>query len=117
MNCYNHPEITAVGNCKACSKGVCSDCATDLGHGLACKGKHEQRVEDLEMIISKNVKAFADASKNQFLLPAFFFFMGLVFVGFALYQGEGFASFPVVMGFGFLLFGLIFLIRNRKIFS
>ena len=117
MNCFNHPETPAIGICKACSKGLCLACATDLGYGIACKAKHEQRVDDLEMILSKNIQAFSDASKNQFIIPALFLFMGFVFAGFGLYKGEGLISIPVVIGGGFIFFGLLLLIRNRKIFG
>jgi hypothetical protein len=36
MNCYRHPENPAVGICKNCSKGVCMNCLTDVGDGIAC---------------------------------------------------------------------------------
>ena len=117
MNCFYHNQQQAIGLCKACSRGLCSDCATDLDHGLACKNKHEQRVNELETIISMSAKAHADAPKNLLLLPAFFIFMGSVFAGFALYQGEKIGSFPTVMGLGFIFFGLLFFVRNRKIYS
>jgi len=117
MNCYNHSERPALGTCKACNRGLCADCVTDLGHGLACKNVHERRVEEIETIISMSAKAHADAPKNQYLLPAFFVFMGSVFFGFALYQGERIGSFPTVMGLGFIFFGILFFVRNRKIYS
>jgi hypothetical protein len=117
MNCFNHPDAPAIGTCKACSRGLCLDCSSDLGHGLACKNSHENRVIDLEMIISKNVKAYADASKNIYLLPAFFLFMGLLFSGYSLYRDRGFTDLSFIMGLGFVFFGIVFFLRNRKIFS
>ena len=44
MNCFNHPNIPAVGICKYCQKGLCMECALDLGHGIACKN-HREEVE------------------------------------------------------------------------
>lgn len=117
MNCFNHQTVSAIGNCKACAKGLCIDCATDLGHGLACKGLHEERVNDLEMIISKNATAFKDASKNIYIMPVFYLFMGLVFCGYSIYNGGSITEFSFVMGAGFIVFGTILLVRNRKIFS
>ena len=117
MNCFNHVDVAAIGACKACSRGLCLKCATDLGHGIACKGIHEDRVEDLELIISKNATAFKDASKNLYILPAFYLFMGLIFSGYSLYRHGSFTEFSFVLGLGFIFFGLIFLVRNRKIFS
>jgi len=46
MNCFNHPDIPAVGICKVCHKGLCKGCAFDLGHGIACKN-HREEVEVL----------------------------------------------------------------------
>jgi len=45
MRCFNHQDHEAVGCCKACGKGLCPDCAADLGHALACRGSHEAMVE------------------------------------------------------------------------
>ena len=117
MNCFNHPETSAVGSCKACSKGLCPECAEDLGHGIACKNLHEQQVEDLRMVISKNIRMYKDAGKNQYIMPIFFMFMGLVYSGYCLYQGREISSMPVVLGIGFILLGVILIIRNRRIFE
>jgi hypothetical protein len=46
MNCFNHPDVPAVGICKACQKGLCMECAIDLGHGIACRN-HREEVEVL----------------------------------------------------------------------
>ncbi len=117
MNCFNHPETPAIGTCKACSRGLCTECAVDLEHGIACKNSHEERVQELEMIISKNVTAYTDAPKNIYILPAFYFFMGLVFLGYSLIKGRGVTDLLFIIGTGFIVFGIVFLIRNRKIFA
>lgn len=36
MKCYNHHDTDAVGVCKNCGKGICTDCLTDTGNGVAC---------------------------------------------------------------------------------
>jgi len=36
MNCFYHPQVSAVGICKYCQKGLCTECAVDLGHGMGC---------------------------------------------------------------------------------
>lgn len=45
MNCFYHPTAVAVGTCKSCNKGLCRECAVDLGKGLACKGRCEEDVK------------------------------------------------------------------------
>ena len=79
MNCFNHPGTPAIGTCKACSKGLYKDCASDIGHGLACKDVHEAEVNDQHMIFAKNVKIYAAAPKNTLIAPFFAIFMGIVF--------------------------------------
>jgi hypothetical protein len=49
MNCFNHPDIPAVGICKYCQRGLCKDCAIDSGCGIACK-YHQENVRTLTNI-------------------------------------------------------------------
>ena len=117
MHCFNHPAASAVGLCKCCSKGLCPDCAADLGHGLACKDKHEPQVEALNMIIEKNTKLYTDAPKNVLIAPIFYLFMGLVFCIFGAQTRDGFTSLSFVMGLGFVVFAAVVFIRNRAVFE
>lgn len=36
MNCYAHPDISAIGTCVNCGKAVCKDCATLVGGKIYC---------------------------------------------------------------------------------
>ena len=85
MNCFNHTEVTAIGICTVCKKGLCKDCATDLDHGLACKNKHEEKANEIEMVISKNAQAYNEAPGNLWIMPALFIFMGAVIAGYSFY--------------------------------
>ena len=57
MNCYRHPSRPAVGSCKACSKGLCLECAHDTKNGLACvetcieEVKRQNRITDLSLVL------------------------------------------------------------------
>ncbi|MDH5180304.1 MAG: hypothetical protein OEZ39_13425 [Gammaproteobacteria bacterium] len=117
MNCFNHPDKPAIGTCKACSKGLCMECATDLGHGLACKGIHETEVNNLNMIVSKSAEIYSAAPKNTMIAPFFYLFMGLVFAGFGYFSMGGVTDLPFVMGIGFIVFGIVVFVRNRAIFG
>ena len=37
MKCFYHPEVDAVGVCQNCGRGICRDCAVEVGNALACK--------------------------------------------------------------------------------
>lgn len=47
LKCFYHHDRDAVGTCHACLRGLCPDCAADLGRGLACKGRCEIEVRRL----------------------------------------------------------------------
>lgn len=117
MNCYNHIETVAIGTCKACSKGLCMECATDLGHGLACKGVHEESVKKINNIIEKNAKIYSAAPKNTLIAPTLYLFMGLVFTYFGYTSRQGFQSLPFIMGAGFIVFSVVVFIVNKKLFG
>ncbi|MBN1907700.1 MAG: hypothetical protein JW927_21665 [Deltaproteobacteria bacterium] len=117
MNCFYPPDKPAIGLCKHCKKGLCIDCASDLEHGLAYKNKHEAEVENINMIISKNTKVYASASKNTLIAPIFYILAGLVFAGFGFFSRGGITDLPFVLGVVFIVFGVVMVIRNRNIFG
>jgi hypothetical protein len=117
VRCFNHSDRDAVGGCKACNKGLCHDCAADLGHGLACKGVHEQTVETYKTIIDRNSQLYGVIPKSSLIGPIFYGFMGLVFVGFGLYEQSDPINFPVIMGAGFIVFAVLAYRYNRKAFG
>ena len=44
MKCYNHHSADAVGVCKNCSRGICPDCITDTGYGVACSNSCAEKM-------------------------------------------------------------------------
>lgn len=116
MRCYNHPSVEAVGTCKACSKGLCMECAADLGHGLACKSSHIAEVENLNALITSSTRITTTNTRGKFLAPAFYGFMGLTFLGYGLMSTRA-SIFGIVMGIGFLAFAIFTLAANLKAFG
>jgi hypothetical protein len=116
MQCYNHADRNAVGVCKACQKGLCAECAKDLGFGLSCHGPHEQRVAEVEALISRNASVQRVAGAAKYAAPAFYIFMGLVFSVYGLFFARS-SQFIVILGIGFLAFGIYVLLANRRAFG
>jgi hypothetical protein len=118
MRCFNHQDRESVGACKACGKGLCAYCAADLGHGLACKGVHEDDVDLQDSIIRFSARAIAAALRNAFLGPAFFTAAGALFIGFGCYEyGRKGAYFFFLLGGIFVPFGLTTFLRGRAIYT
>ncbi len=117
MNCFYHSNEPAVGICKACSKGLCTDCAADLGHGIACKNKHEQRAEDIELVISRNANAFKVGNKSSLIVPVFNFLGGLLFSGVSLLAWPTINWFLLLFGLGFLAYAITLLYHRRAVWG
>ncbi|GAA6143197.1 hypothetical protein [Hydrogenophaga sp. 5NK40-0174] len=75
-------------------------------------------VEAYNAIVTRNAKVYSEAQKGgSLILPAFFAFMGVMLIGTALFSGRSVNSSGVLMGAGFIVFGIIFLLYNRRVFG
>jgi hypothetical protein len=117
MLCFIHQDREAVGACKACAKGLCPECAIDLGHGLACKGVHEEAVNLQHSIFLVTARAVTAAPRNVYITPAFIGAMGVIFAWFGYSRLGGPENLPFLMGCAFLVYSLVVFIRNRAIYS
>ena len=57
MKCYVHPNVDAVGICRACYRGLCHDCAKEFRRSLACRDRCEDRVGILLDAEDANMKS------------------------------------------------------------
>jgi hypothetical protein len=58
MNCFRHAEVTSVGVCRACGKGVCSVCASESKGVLACRATCETRAAHLEEMNDRALRIY-----------------------------------------------------------
>ena len=109
MNCFYHVDRPAVGICKSCSKGLCSECAIDTGKGIACKGKCAERVIEVENLIDRNLAArlMGEGQLKQNLY--FMLFMGMMsgLLGGLMIKDE-----HTETGVLFIVFGVVVAIRG-----
>lgn len=69
MNCFNHTSSSAIGVCKACQKGLCAECAVDVGLGIACKGACETNVIEINEMTERSLKIYG-IGKYESRVPA-----------------------------------------------
>ncbi|HEY1190465.1 MAG TPA: hypothetical protein VGE74_22725 [Gemmata sp.] len=118
MQCFAHRGSAAVGLCKSCGKGVCADCASDTGVGLACRDdKCGERVLLLDRMVTNNARVMRTANSQTRSSGLLLLVMGLVFAGLGGWDYLS-NSGPLTVVFGapgalFLLFGLIRLVAER----
>ena len=77
MNCFNHPDIPAVGICKYCQRGLCKDCAIDSGCGIACK-HHQENVRTLITIQADSKEILQNI--EMLVREILWFFVGIFFI-------------------------------------
>ena len=89
MRCFVHRDKDAVGICRACGKGLCEDCAADLGHGLACKASCVERVELLNALNRRSATIYSSQKRYKYVMPLFFVAFGLIlFLYCGVYYGQ-----------------------------
>lgn len=105
MKCFYHNSVDAVAICKNCNKGVCPQCAAEVGNGIACKSKCEAEVAAINEIINRS-KTAHQRSASAFSRNAIIYLMiGVLFVG---WGGWDVQTRPA-LGLFLLLAGAVFL--------
>jgi len=80
MKCFYHQAVDSIGVCRHCGRGLCPECITEYPDALACKGKHEEQVKDVVLLVQRNTAAVARAGLSRYLFPVFFTASGVAFV-------------------------------------
>ena len=86
MNCYYHPGIPAVGLCKYCLRGLCSDCAVFAGDSLACRDLHEESVRAMESLMQRNILQSKRVGSDYVRNTIFYGVIGILFSAFGFSQ-------------------------------
>ena len=121
MKCFYHQTVDAVGSCKSCLKGLCPECAVDLGKGLACRGRCESEVERVTALIDRNIRLsptgeqLIQANKQGMLLSALFVLaVGAAFLALGLFNRGAF-GFEWFIGGVFVVYGAFQIMRYRRV--
>jgi sulfite exporter TauE/SafE len=84
--CFYHPDRPAVGLCKYCQRGLCSDCAALVEDSLACRDRHEEEARTLDEMTRQNILK-SRRMRSDYLRNAIFYgVVGLLFTAFGVSQ-------------------------------
>ena len=86
MVCYYHHDKPAVGLCKYCQRGLCSECAANAGDSLACRNLHEEQVLAMESLLQKNILQSKRVGSDYLRNTIFYGIVGILFAGFGFSQ-------------------------------
>jgi hypothetical protein len=127
MNCFYHLGVSAVGSCKSCGKGLCPACAADLGKGLACRNRCEPDVAAVIDLLARNIRnapvydrILRSNRRAQYFGASFLLILGCGFIAFQAYEFsrrglEPSDLFPLILGAIFIIFGILNILRIRKL--
>jgi hypothetical protein len=117
MNCFQHPQKSAVGHCTYCGRGLCQDCTTVVEGKLSCRGPCQQEVARARRILAETEasagqrKTIYETSSSvyhrAFVFSAAFGLLGIVCGAILLLGGADIAG-AVLIGLGviFLVHGI-----------
>jgi len=86
MVCFYHPDKPAVGICKHCQRGLCSECVALVNDVLACKDRHEEQVRALEAMTKQNILKSKRIRSDYLRNTTFYGIVGLLFTAFGISQ-------------------------------
>lgn len=86
MVCFYHPDKPAIGLCKHCQRGLCSDCAALVDDVIACKDRHEERVRALEEMTGQNILKSRRVRSDYLRSAVFYGVVGILFTAFGISQ-------------------------------
>jgi hypothetical protein len=120
MRCYYHRDQEAVGVCKSCGRGLCAECAADIGKGLACRSRCEEDARAIVQVVNRSIRLGA---KSEALLHAnqrsrlgaalLYLVLGGVFLVGGWMDRERF-TILIVIGGCMIAFGLFYLLAGSK---
>jgi hypothetical protein len=115
MRRFNHPGSEAVGVCRHCGRGLCSECIAIVEEAVACRGRCEARVVAIQRMLRANPLVFYTAGRQWRSSGVYVSFVGAVLAvlgGVVLYASDQNETGMLILGGLFLGFGAIMLLRG-----
>lgn len=115
MECFSHRGTPAVGCCKHCGKGLCTECARDTGGGLCCSDACRAELSASQEMVRRGKRAYGLDGKGA---PSAIFVnlgTGLVFLVWgATLAKTPLAYFLVTLGVVFVAAGVMGIYNRRR---
>ncbi|HEX8990061.1 MAG TPA: hypothetical protein VF784_00145 [Anaerolineales bacterium] len=105
VNCFYHPEVSAIGVCKHCGRGLCGQCVAVVDDTLACKDRHEEKVRAVNLLADRSAVQAKRAGAGYVRNAVFYGLVGTLFAVFGAVQ----LRFLGLQAVFFMLIGLFLL--------
>lgn len=126
MRCFNHSDEDARGVCKSCQRALCASCMAEVGKSVACLGRCEEDVRNLDEMVAYNLGMIRSVDMQKLTAESnaalqwsrsvisgvdwFLIVLGAVFLAYSAY---GRSVFLAALGLTFIGFGVLGLVRGR----
>jgi hypothetical protein len=113
MRCFVHPANEAVGVCKNCSRGLCTQCAAEVEDSLACKGRCEGKVAELNQLLRRAPDSHRTAALTHRRSGITAVAIGMMFCAMGgLFVKIGHDDFTTTMGYLFVAMGAVYALNG-----
>ncbi len=115
MKCFYHPQSDAVGICKNCHKGLCRECANDVGDGIACKDNCEAKVKTINELVFASKSTYKMARGAHFKQAILSVLFAFIFLGFSLTYEDSYIRYLfIILGIVALIGGIFSYLTSKK---
>lgn len=117
MKCFYHNDRDAVALCKSCSRALCPDCLSETGFSIACKNRCEDRVRQIDGVVSRSIATVQNTKVFSFRGFLFLFLAGLTFLVFGILNLSDikFSVFLFVLGSIFIMSAVFTILNSRRL--
>ncbi|HEX6962329.1 MAG TPA: hypothetical protein VF175_10710 [Lacipirellula sp.] len=113
MRCFRHPTNDAVGVCKNCGRGVCPQCAAEVDDSLACKGRCEEKVAEVNQLLKGAPDARRSTALTHRRSGTTAIASGLLFAAMgAMFIKVGHNDFSTTLGYIFVALGSVYALNG-----
>lgn len=115
MQCFSHQQNAAIGICAHCGKGICAECVTDTGTGLACSPGCETQIEFKRSISELQKRAVKSSTSSWSPNMLLYSVLGVLFVVLGITFSEMAPRYLfVALGVACMGYGIYCLFLNRR---
>ncbi len=112
MQCFYHPLEFAIGTCKSCCRGLCRECAAEVEPGLACIGKCEEGVANLNAALDRSTHAISRGVGTWSAAATLYMVLGALFLAWGVLSEMYFIA---AIGFPFAAYAMFLFYRARQL--
>lgn len=114
MRCYYHRDVDAVATCRNCCRGLCDGCTAEVNKMSACRGRCEEDVAAVQILLARSDRAFTTAARQMRIAAFICLLFAALFVVLAQRMPHPMITWLLLPASFVLLLGAVLLVITSK---